>query len=80
MIADARVAVMGVADTPLRLEEVEKQLCETDVDGELAGRFSEWVTSSVSPNSDLHASAEYRKHLLGGLARRAIGTALAARG
>ena len=76
-IADARVAVMGVADTPLRLEEVEKQLAKIDVDGQLPDRFSEWVTSSVTPNSDLHASAEYRKHLLGGLARRAMHTALA---
>jgi CO/xanthine dehydrogenase FAD-binding subunit len=76
-IADARVAVMGVADTPLRLEGVEKQLVKIDVDGQLPDRFSEWVTSSVTPNSDLHASAEYRKHLLGGLARRAMHTALA---
>jgi carbon-monoxide dehydrogenase medium subunit len=76
-IADARVAVMGVADTPRRLEEVEKQLAEIEVDGRLPDRFSEWVTSSVTPNSDLHASAEYRKHLLGGLARRAMHTALA---
>lgn len=79
-IEDARVAVMGVADTPLRLELVEKQLCESEVDGSTPDRFSEWVTSSVTPNSDLHASTEYRKHLLGELARRAVGTALAAKG
>lgn len=77
---DARVAVMGVADTPLRLEDVEKQLCEIDVDGHTPNRFSELVTSSVTPNSDLHASAEYRKHLLGELAKRAMRTALAAKG
>lgn len=79
-IEDARVAVMGVADTPLRLELVEKQLCESEVDGSTPDRFSEWVTSGVTPNSDLHASTEYRKHLLGELARRAVGTALAAKG
>ena len=79
-IGDARVAVMGVADTPLRLEEVEKQLCKIEVDSHTPARFSEMVTSSVTPNSDLHASAEYRKHLLGELARRAMGTALAAKG
>ncbi len=78
-IADARVAVMGVADTPLRLEDVEKRLCEIGVDGRTPDRFSEMVTSSVTPNSDLHASAEYRKHLLGELAKRAMRTALAAR-
>ena len=79
-IADARVAVMGVADTPLRLEDVEKRLSEIDVDGRMPDRFSEMVTSSVTPNSDLHASAEYRKHLLGELAKRAMRTALATKG
>jgi CO/xanthine dehydrogenase FAD-binding subunit len=79
-IQDARVAVMGVADTPLRLEHVERQLCEIKIDARTPDRFSELVTSSVSPNSDLHASAEYRKHLLGELARRAMSTALAANG
>jgi carbon-monoxide dehydrogenase medium subunit len=79
-IEEARVAVMGVADTPLRLEHVEQRLCEIEVDGHTPDRFSEMVTSSVSPNSDLHASAEYRTHLLGELAKRAMRTALAARG
>jgi carbon-monoxide dehydrogenase medium subunit len=77
---EARIAVMGVADTPLRLEDVEKRLCEIEVDGRMPDRFSEWVTSSVTPNSDLHGSAEYRKHLLGELAKRAMWTALAAKG
>jgi len=79
-IEDARVAVMGVADTPLRLADVEERLGEIEVDGRTPDRFSEWVMSSVTPNSDLHASAEYRKHLLGELARRAMRTALAAKG
>jgi CO/xanthine dehydrogenase FAD-binding subunit len=77
---DARVAVMGVADTPLRLEDIEKRLVEIEVDDRTPDRFAEWVTSSVAPNSDLHASAEYRKHLLGELAKRAMRTALAANG
>jgi CO/xanthine dehydrogenase FAD-binding subunit len=79
-LEDARVAVMGVADTPLRLEDVEARLREIEVDGRTPDRFSELVTSSVTPNSDLHASAEYRKHLLGELAKRAMRTALAAKG
>ena len=79
-IEDARVAVMGVADTPLRLDNVEKQLCEIEVDGRMPDRFSGLVTSSVTPNSDLHASAEYRTHLLAELAKRAMRTALAAKG
>ena len=79
-LAEARVAVMGVADTPLRLEHVEKQLCEIEIDSRMPARFAEWVESSVAPNSDLHASAEYRKHLLGELAKRAMRTTLAVKG
>jgi carbon-monoxide dehydrogenase medium subunit len=79
-LEDARVAVMGVADTPLRLEGVERQLRETEIDSRMPDRFAEWVSSSVTPNSDLHASAEYRTHLLGELAKRALRTALAAKG
>ncbi len=77
-IDDARVAVMGVADTPLRLEQIEQELGLIEIDDRLPDRFAERVTSSVSANSDLHASAEYRRHLLGQLARRAMQTALAA--
>ncbi|KRR22563.1 FAD binding domain-containing protein [Bradyrhizobium retamae] len=79
-VGEARVAVMGVADTPLRLEHVEQRLCEIAVDGRTPDRFAEMVTSSVSPNSDVHASAEYRKHLLGELAKRAMQTVLAVKG
>jgi CO/xanthine dehydrogenase FAD-binding subunit len=77
-IDDARVAVMGVADTPLRLGEVETQLGAIEINDQMPDRFSKLVTSSVSANGDLHASAEYRQHLLGQLARRAMQTALTA--
>ena len=76
---DARVAVMGVADTPLRLRQVEGKLGAIGIDDGTPDRFAEFVTSSVSANGDLHASAEYRQHLLGQLARRAMQTALAGR-
>ena len=72
----ARVAAMGVADTPLRLRTVEDQIAGMQINGALPRHFSELVMSSVSPNSDLHASAEYRRQLLGALAERAMTTAL----
>ena len=76
----ARVAVMGVADTPLRLREAENELVAMELDDRTPDRFSEIVVSQVSPNDDLHASAEYRKHLLAQLAKRALRTALAVKG
>jgi carbon-monoxide dehydrogenase medium subunit len=79
-IDDVRVAVMGVADTPLRLKEVEGKFIGARIDDETPERFSTLVTSCVSANGDLHASSEYRQHLLGRLAARALRTALAAKG
>lgn len=79
-IDDVRVAVMGVADTPLRLKEVEEKFRGLAPDEQTPERFSDLVTSSVSANGDLHASSEYRQHLLGQLAARAMRTALAAEG
>lgn len=76
----ARVAVMGVADTPLRLRKVEEQLVAMELDDQTPDRFSAAVVSQVSPNDDLHASADYRRHLLGQLAKRALRTALTMKG
>jgi carbon-monoxide dehydrogenase medium subunit len=77
-LADIRIGVMGVADRPLRLISVEQELRGAKLNGSIPDLFCGLVTSAVSPNSDLHASAEYRKHLLGALAKRAIATAVAA--
>ncbi len=79
-LESARVAVMGVADTPLRLREAEEGLVAMELNDRTPDRFSEIVASLVSPNDDLHASAGYRTHLLAQLAKRALRTALAMRG
>jgi carbon-monoxide dehydrogenase medium subunit len=51
-----------------------------ELDDRTPDRFSDIVVSKVSPNNDLHASAEYRRHLLAQLSKRALLTALAAKG
>jgi len=74
-IADARVAAMGVADTPLRLRKAENALHGSDGRAEDARRFAEAVRASVSPSNDIHASAAYRQHLIGALAEKAFAAA-----
>jgi CO/xanthine dehydrogenase FAD-binding subunit len=76
-IADARVAVMGVADTPRRLREAEAALQGHQGDPEAAAEFAEVVRSCLTPESDIHVSAEYRKNLIGALAEKALATAWA---
>jgi CO/xanthine dehydrogenase FAD-binding subunit len=74
-IVDARVAVMGVADTPRRLHEAEAALRGAPGGAESAARFAEVVRASLSPADDIHVSAEYRTNLIGALAERAFMTA-----
>ena len=73
-IVDARVAVMGVADTPRRLREAEDAL-RGEGEPKTAAKFGKIVRACVSPESDIHVSAEYRKNLIGALAERAFTTA-----
>jgi CO/xanthine dehydrogenase FAD-binding subunit len=74
-IADARVAVMGVADTPRRLREAEAALQGLQDSPQAAVGFAEVVCSCLTPESDIHVSAEYRKNLIGALAKKAFTTA-----
>lgn len=76
-IADARVAVMGVAETPLRLHEAEQALRGVEGGTGSAARFADIVRASVSPDGDIHVSADYRRNLLGALAEKAFMTAWA---
>jgi carbon-monoxide dehydrogenase medium subunit len=65
---------MGVADTPRRLRQAEDAL-RGEGEPKTAGEFGKIVRACVSPESDIHASAEYRKNLIGALAERAFTTA-----
>ena len=76
-ITDARVAVMGVADTPRRLRDAEAALQGLQGGPEAAAGFAEVVRSCVTPESDIHVSAEYRKSLIGALAEKALTAAWA---
>jgi len=74
-IADARVAVMGVADTPRRLHEAEATLRGLEGGAETASTLARVVRGCLTPADDIHVSAEYRRHLIGALAERALMTA-----
>ncbi len=76
-IADARVAVMGVADTPRRLRQAEAALQGLQGNPEAATGFAEIVRLCLAPESDIHVSAEYRISLIGALAEKAFMTAWA---
>jgi carbon-monoxide dehydrogenase medium subunit len=74
--AMARLAASGAGGVPVRLREAERIL-ERDGLGdaaiEAAGRRA---SELVDPDSDIHASADYRRHLTGVLTTRAVRRAL----
>lgn len=72
---EARLALSGVADAPVRAYEAEKLLRGRILDDGLAAAVAEAVQADIEPESDIHATAEYRRHVAGVLARRAVSAA-----
>ena len=74
-ITQARIALTGVGPTPLRASEAEALLAGRALEGKLAARVIEAVRAATDPETDLHASSDYRRHLAGVLAGRAVAAA-----
>jgi carbon-monoxide dehydrogenase medium subunit len=63
-----RVAVTGAGPKVFRVPEMEAALSKSFAVSALSGIFAK----AKGLNSDMHATAEYRAHLIGVLARRAV--------
>lgn len=72
----ARIGATGLAAKAFRAMGAERLLEGTDASPESIRKSAAAVAEGVEANSDLHASAEYRKHLAGVYAARAISLAL----
>ncbi len=67
-----RIGLLSVADGPVRVKEAEDALTgEAPDDAAIAAAAAE-VSATIDPPSDIHASADYRRHLAGVLVRRAL--------
>lgn len=74
---DPRLALFGVGPRPVRAHRAEAALAgEAPRDGLFAAAAATAATE-IAPYDDLHASAEYRRHLAEVLVERALGQALA---
>ncbi|MGH7392827.1 MAG: FAD binding domain-containing protein [Candidatus Rokuibacteriota bacterium] len=75
--AKARLATAGAGPVPVRLRAAE-QILERDGPGDAAiEAAARKATELVDPDADIHASADYRRHLTGVLVGRAVRRALA---
>lgn len=66
------IGMMGVGETPMRADEAEALLEGQAYSDDLVAAAASSIRASVEPNTDLHASSDYRRHLVGVLAERAI--------
>jgi carbon-monoxide dehydrogenase medium subunit len=74
-ITMARVAMMGVGDTPLRRHEAEAALTGNALSDQVMANAVKEACASLEPRQDLHASPEFRRHLAGVLMERVLGKA-----
>lgn len=74
-IAQARIALTGVGSTALRAAAAEALLVGHPLEPELTSRVIDALRATIEPETDLHASADYRRHLAGVLAGRTLAAA-----
>jgi carbon-monoxide dehydrogenase medium subunit len=73
----ARLATAGAGPVPVRLRGAEEVLERDGLDERAIAAAARLATEAVEPDSDIHASADYRRHLTGVLTARALARAVA---
>src|SRR3989304_2428789 len=72
----AGIVLFGVGAAPVRMRKAEEMLRGRRADGKAIAEAARIVSEELEPDSDLHASAEYRKEVAGTLTRRSLVEAL----
>ena len=71
-IAQARVALGGVASTPVLAHDVQSVLLGEAPSDALWAEAASAASASCEPPGDIHGSSEYRRDLAGAMVRRAL--------
>jgi aerobic carbon-monoxide dehydrogenase medium subunit len=74
---NAHVGAIGVGDRPLRLSPVEAVLNGARIDASTIAQAEQAAAAAVDPSDDIHASAAYRRALIGTMVERALVSAAA---
>lgn len=71
-IAACRIALTGVGMTPVRATAAEVRLAGRHPSPEAFAQAAQAVRNEIEPDADIHATADYRRHLAGVLTERAL--------
>jgi CO/xanthine dehydrogenase FAD-binding subunit len=74
---EARISLLGAADTPVRAREAERALAGQRIDDGVAREAAQLAVRDIEPTGDIHGSSSYRKRLIEAMVRRAITKAAA---
>ena len=74
-LQNGRIVMFGVGGKPQSMEQGEALLNGRRIDEALLGELGRVVSEELDPDSDVHASAAYRKEVGGVLVRRALQSA-----
>jgi CO/xanthine dehydrogenase FAD-binding subunit len=75
-VRDIRIALGGVAPTPIRARKAENAFKGQTLDWERIAELSQRVTEEISPITDVRGSAEYRRQVSAALLAKAVRQAL----
>jgi len=67
-----RIALLGVADRPVRARDAEALLTGAEPTADAIGAAAESAAAAIDPPSDVHAGPDYRRRLVAVLTRRAL--------
>ena len=71
-VADARIAVCGLESGAIRLDAAERELSRIRPSEKAIATAARAAANSVEPQDDLHASSDYRRHLVEILTQRVL--------
>jgi len=74
---DSRITLFGVGGKPIRVLKAEQRLNGSTLDPATLKEVERIIFEELDPDSDIHASALYRKEVGGVLTRRALSAAVA---
>jgi len=72
----ACITMFGVGGTPVRIRRAEEALMGNRINDSVLEDVSKIVSEELDPDSDIHASATYRKEVGGVIARRTLEAAI----